>query len=467
MERDMKNLGAQKKPKPHGVVEWPDKLIALKILYGGVSTDRELARKIMAGDPDPRQGSNLLDQIVDLIKTQWLLHTPTGGLSKIYIRRVLDQINVRISEYEPNKKMSEFTLVQQRYAEFRAFLPEHLRELIPSHHPSYLDDSASYVSFDEDDDVAHIMWIPRHLKFETIKAGVDRGHIDQKFCYLTPDAVAHWEGVVSSGQYALYDHCRDTLAEFATCDLWRDFFEKENGRGIMMLGGGSASKDILLIQSALRHLTNGEVLKYRIVDISNYMGLSAFQLVDAHLRGNELRQRVDLIAVHWDFMHLRRLTDRIRTKNEKLAWFMPGNTFGNINEAQFLRSLSSKAENGDILVVGAEILQPGNRQSSIEIARTHYENREIRDLVSPALTAIWRELNSRLSFKEMQNQIRVEVRERNEHSAVRDAVTIELALPLKDLIVLLTSTKYSSDGLVDYARGFGFEKEMIVTLSSA
>jgi hypothetical protein len=85
-------------------------------------------------------------------------------------------------------------------------LPGHSLSVLIPHH-----DEAP-AAFDEND-VTALMIVPKRIKFELTSDWADRhDRIDQKFYYLTPDAVANWEGVISAGAYSLYEECREALS---------------------------------------------------------------------------------------------------------------------------------------------------------------------------------------------------------------------------------------------------------------
>jgi predicted nucleic acid-binding Zn-ribbon protein len=97
-----------------GIVDFQQKLHALKLLYGNISTDRELATLIIADDGAPANGDNLRDEVVHLLVHQWPHNKPTKfavrsknrtratkNYSSRYSQRVLEQINAKIKEEAP------------------------------------------------------------------------------------------------------------------------------------------------------------------------------------------------------------------------------------------------------------------------------------------------------------------------------------------------------------------------------
>jgi len=299
--------------------------------------------------------------------------------------------------------------------------------------------------------------------------------------------VANWDGVISAKKYPLYDYCLDSLSALTNKNVWRRFFSKEGASGIVMLGGGSATKDLVLIRSALTLLPVGDILQYRIVDISDCMAHFARQIVDTNLRREGIEQRVDIEELQCDFMSLPDIAASTRPNGKNVAWVIPGNTFGNINEREFLCSLGEVASHNDLFVIGTEIVDPQNPDLTITKSAEHYRIPAVRKFVSPALSVIWHEFDVAHPFKRLEKKIRVaatpaEQRNRrqaphsqrastplpdsttvgahNPHSEIPKAQTIELSISLAKgtpPVTLLTSTKYEPTELVKFVESFTFK----------
>lgn len=458
---------------PRGIVEWDRKLAALVIFYGGVSSHRELARKILENVQDDdkhgtKSGTPLEERLYECLHKTWWKYKPRSGYSLRFREIIIGQINAYIGA-QSAVRMTPAIFVNGGYEEFCRVFPkepwwqifriiesdaEQMEALPPPHGPAV------------EDDVAYLLRVSRSLKFDLGSAAVARGKVDQKFYYRTPEAVAKWEQVISAQRYPLYDHCRDALSAFTRAEVWRQFFFAEDGRAITMLGGGSASKDLVLIDGALAHLPTSERLQYTIADISPVMAHSAYQVVDANLRRDGIKDRVNLETAWCDFLHLQEITNSIRPMGKRVAWLIPGNTFGNMNEREFLKSIKRKGNDGDLLVIGTEIVDPSRLASSIRQSAHHYDIPEVRDFVSPALMAVWHELKTAKSIEDLEKLIKPVPRfgDDNEHSVVPGAVTIELCLTLEGQLplALLTSTKYDPMKLVDFVERRGFKNEAII-----
>jgi uncharacterized SAM-dependent methyltransferase len=204
------------------------------------------------------------------------------------------------------------------------------------------------------DAVDHPIWVSRLASLEAAKDGLKRGRIDQRVYYLNPDSADYWKDLISSEQYHQYTECKEALEKLVAKPAWVDFFENAKGDGIVMLGGGSPTKDLVLIKSLLDLSPANATVHYALVDISQYMLMSAFRLIDSALRQMQIRSKVHITTLCWDFMDLIGARRRLRRDAKNVAWALPGGTIGNLDELHFFESIAAKAAPGDLLIIGAE-----------------------------------------------------------------------------------------------------------------
>lgn len=157
-------------------------------------------------------------------------------------------------------------------------------------------------------------------------------------------------------------------------------------------------------------------------------------------------------------------SDKLRTGQRPVAWFILGGTIGNVDERSFFRSLREVAKPNDLLIVGAETLSADAAASSSVVGK--YSIPEVKSFLYPAMQAIWHELNMIGSIEDALGRIetRLVPSPQNEYSTVAGAATVELSLPLDRgrKMVLLTSTRYNADSFYSFARTFKFEHELSV-----
>jgi hypothetical protein len=472
-----------------GIADWPSKRAALWTIYGGVSSNRELAHKITLGMPNPSSGASVLERCVECLSKTWPKYRPRGGYSLEFRDRIITQINKLIRGNLPNPTgeaivgpMTADVFVNQPYSTFRRIFPQNPwgTILAVAAGEERLESRNDRFTTENKNKATYLQHVSSELTFELPKAAIARGKVDQKLYYGNYEAVDNWEGVISARRYALYGHCRDALISVTQTDIWQDFFAKHNGCAIVMLGGGSASKDLILIQSALEKLPVKERLWYTIADYSFAMSHSARRLVDANLRREGLASRITLDTAWCDFLQLEEVTKAYRPDGARTAWLIPGNTFGNLDEGRFLASIRNEAEEGDILVIGVETIDPKQKPTSIREARTRYKIAEVYEFVSPALMAVWHGLGTTASIKSLKQRIDTRICSEKEHSAVPGSITIELFLDLSKIpkrrikrrpsrrrapkrsLTLLTSTKYDPTNLIGFVERFGLKSEAIV-----
>lgn len=304
----------------------------------------------------------------------------------------------------------------------------------------------------------------------SIEEGYRRGVLDQRLCYLTPDAAEIWDGVVASGTYKQYDHCKDALDAFLDRDEWREFCRTHEPDGAVAFGAGSASKDIKIIESLSRLVPDTrQTLTYAVVDFSFPMLEATEQRIQNGLRNLAVQREVAVEPLRMDFMDLKPWRI-LRRPGVPTAWFINGGTIGNINEARFLHSVAQRAEKGDWLIIAMDTVPddaetPEGRQQFIEGLTTKYDQRPLRELLRPSLTALFSYLKHPLPFEKALATIKPDFVSGTQrgHSAVPNSISVEFAIKGgRKEVVLLASTRYREDSFVAFAIDHGFTNVLSV-----
>lgn len=283
--------------------------------------------------------------------------------------------------------------------------------------------------------------------------------VDQKFYYLSPESDGIWDSIASHGGYKQYNQCRSALEKLFESSVCDNFFTDGQIDSIVMLGGGSASKDTLIIEEVLKLLPPNILLNYTIIDYSNYMLKSTFRKIYSYLVDRHLTNRVNLQIIEHDFLRLQEIKE-FRNAYKNIAWMIPGGTIGNIKEGAFLDSVSSVAMNGDLLFIGAETIELGNNKMYNEII-DKYKNQDVEKYLLIPLKSIWHELNKENGIRNKKihttesaikgRDVKIVPGFNNGHSDVIGSGTLEISLKINgQKYILFTSTRYAETGLINF-----------------
>ena len=430
-----------------GITHWAEKKRALCDLFGRWS-DTELAIEILGKPQGATSENDTVESLSGSFKS-WFKSKPNGSTGVLF----LNELTKRLIEKNPSLQTNGDAYVRNiirngQYKDFLHLLPENIQNILSS--PAEMENKLFYPH-----------WVKHGNHLDSIQAALTNGKIDQKFHYLNPDAAEIWRDVVNSGVYKQYEECRYTIIELCdSASTWWEFVNTGDTDGAIMLGCGSGTKDMQIIQSMLSLSTLNKV-NYALVDYSPYMARSAFHHVRNTLQLKEVLPRVNLTIHEVDFVNNFAVVGKQLTRQGKnVAWFLPGGTIGNLDEEKLFKSIYSESQANDLFIIGADSVDLQNSQSDEEI-RTQYDTPEVRRFVEMPLRSALREsgINELPAIK-----VNVVRGNKNKHSKVNGATTVVVSSIVngKELI-LLTSTRYDESELVKFAVKHGFTKETIIT----
>lgn len=305
---------------------------------------------------------------------------------------------------------------------------------------------------------------------KSVRESVRSRRLDQKLYYMNVDSTRVWSDLVTLGHYQMYDWCRDSIKTFVSSPYWINLHADRRFSSIVMLGGGgAASKDVEILTSLADIAEEGEPrpLRYTLVDISSHMLSVSVSRLKRYFRTKQIVSLdVTLKAIVGDIFELREVRDLLRTPDEPCIWFLTGNTFGNISEADFIQSLAPLAEPGDLLVLGIDTFDPSKRAAAEAAIRSNYSPAELKEFLATPISILLhasandgggpdtrpRDLGHLISANPVDGR-------GSGYSDVDDTLTAEVNLVFeekKDAYVLLTSTRYSMSALSDWCKNRGW-----------
>lgn len=290
----------------------------------------------------------------------------------------------------------------------------------------------------------------------------ERGHVDQVLVYYTEEAAQNWREVALHPSYGQYRQCSEALEQLLATQQWSDFCRTKKPDGIVSLGAGSASKDILIIESLHKH--RNSQLTLSLVDYSQSMLEDTATVILKELGERGLQHTIELEPLRQDFMELRPLSS-IRRRGTPVIFFIAGGTIGNVNEAELLRAVARSSEAGDWFVVGLEFIPdeiktPEGRIRFERDLQKKYDQPYARRLLAPALERIWKLLGHSKQFEDAVNENivpRLVYGRKNGYSMVPQSMSVvfEITGGTKP-VVLMASTRYDEKAFLEFAAEYGF-----------
>ncbi len=282
-------------------------------------------------------------------------------------------------------------------------------------------------------------------------------YIDQRHIYLSNSSAANWYAFLHDKDYRQYRECVDSLHALLGSAKWLEL--SENIDGAVMLGAGTESKDRIIVDHLQQRSQDNKHVNYYIVDFSYDMLMPTVLGLDLHISEKAPRVRLqrpivaDFCKLSGDF----RLSDV-----ERLAWFLPGGTLGNLQEDEFFASMSNVLRVGDLLVVGVEIID-GDISKFKQRLRKKYNTPVFRRFVSAPIRAHWpMNLDLRKALRDTKIDIvqgSADDKHLRDHSRVPRALSVAVSVPIgRKRATLLFSTRYELDELLKFATAdrFGF-----------
>lgn len=430
-----------------GIVDWDLKKDALKRLLAAF-TDGELVKAVAGNDVKG-------DAIVQNgLVGKWANHQPTQY--RWFFEQLLRKLR---SDVGCSDQMTLAVILNASYGEFLDKIPYEKRGGLPKQ-PINGNKASSEVSGLPGSLAYHPIYLAVGSDVETIEDGVRRGRVDQRHYYLSPESARRWMAVISSRAYPTYEECFVGLKTFVKGDAFQRFLASAEWEGVVMLGGGGApSKDSLIITRLLSYAPSAEPIRYSLVDISFYMLEQSLNWLDANLRTLGKREKVEFQAIRCDFMDLRGVRSLLRREGKRIAWFLTGQTLGNIDEKKFFASVREETKSGDLLTVGTEFVDDIDDKEELKRLEKKLDNDEVRDFLRLPVQLVCSVLDDGTRLDEALRRIKVRIVDgfARGHSTVPGTQTVEVyvTLPGRE-ITLVTSTRYDEAKLIEFAGGFGF-----------
>ncbi|NQU58432.1 MAG: L-histidine N(alpha)-methyltransferase [Rhodospirillales bacterium] len=305
------------------------------------------------------------------------------------------------------------------------------------------------------------LWMAKTTdSLKIVKDGLESGFIDQSLYYLSTESVHLWFAITNNDLYPGFDQCKTGLMRLIREPVWKDFINSEDFESVVMLGGGgSPSKDAVLLNSLIKAGKGGNNKDYRpryvLLDTSVYMIASSKRELENDISDMGAKDAVSIIPVEGDLMKLSEAMGLLRPGGGNIAWFLTGGTLGNLDEDRFFTSVASQAKSNDLLIVGIFCLDGDPDDQFISELKREYELDDIRKLVRVPLAAAWSSLDLPGAAYEALDNIQIEILtgSENELSEVDDSVTVVGRLSAKDIgnVLLFKSSRYREEALIDFA----------------
>lgn len=486
-----------RKKRSRGIPDWNAKLDALCIFFGNPFSIPELACAILARDPKKKESYDQDHHNVAGMLPKYDKSNPTGDTGRMVLSGLTDRFRERWIERDLNPNLSDeeirTLILWGDIDDFvtRLFPPGYARDLALGVSPTTLGSAGDGDSHDTSsselilstNNHRYSVSIPSqpHAFMESsmdiaMRVALKSKRVDQKYHYLTPRAEGNWRSVVNSGTYRQYEDCKMALIDLFKEETWRNFF-RDGADGCVMLGCGAGSKDEFIIDSMLECSGDKPTasLHYELVDISPYMLRAARYRLAQSLQKKGQDSRVTVGSHEYDFVDgFTGAGAELCRPDRNVAWFLPGGTLGNLDENRFFNSLASESRSGDLVVVGAETISGGGTPIDREMLKRKYDIPQVRQFVEEPFQSLLRAANIAATPPIEVDVVPGETRPVNPYSEVRGAVTVEVAIDInrgkdkvgkKDLVALLTSTRYDEDELVAFVEQRQFKFVMSVTSS--
>lgn len=445
-----------------GVRDWDAKRVVMRVLLNAY-TDVDMVDTIYQDD------SVKADRVKDKFR-KWGASTPQSGESKEFWNLLVQNlgcvsgttgyqlVRVPIGEFlellpEDDRPIALNALVAEGFSSGGA--PQKL--LPPGVHVRTLDGTFPAGMTEPPSSFRPIM-IPTTGRFDTMFDGVRAGRVNEKHYYLTPEAALTWNALVRAESYPTYDQCKSGLRSLVEGPAWAELVsERTVTSAVMLCGGGSPSKDLVIINALLgQDALADEVVDYVILDVSPWMLFSSSWYLEETLPGVRGGDRVRIIPVCGDVQGMERLNVFSRGTGRTL-FAITGGTIGNLSEKRFFDRLDRIACEGDLLIISADCLDGAAGHAAKLIAK--YDHREMQRFIAPAIHALIREYDLEESFNQAFKRVNVKVAEGDE--ALSDvpgsaAVTLTAGVGGRE-IVIVSSTRYVPENLVAFGDAEGWE----------
>ena len=297
---------------------------------------------------------------------------------------------------------------------------------------------------------------------ESVKEGVRTGRVTAQHFYLAPDDVNRWNRLIDAQSYPTYTQCKAGLQVLVESPEFHRALEgKEDWSVVMLGGGGSATKDLVIMNQLLHSPANkGSDLHYTLVDVSPFMLMSSKNFID---RCGQEMSGFDRVIVHLVVGDVLEMTgeSKVIRQSGNVIFGITGGTIGNLHEGRFFNRLGEVSKHGDILILSADTLEPNATDAARNQVLQKYDNQEVRRFISPYVQTALSEFHPTMDLKEALQKVKVSLRDGKSTglSQVPGTTTVSITIPINGRDVhIANSTRYSSDQLVEFAERYGWRE---------
>jgi hypothetical protein len=307
---------------------------------------------------------------------------------------------------------------------------------------------------------SRIVWLGADLRFEPITVGIRAGRINMAHYYLAPDAADEWMRLIRAEGYPTYDQCKEGLRRLFQRKLWNEaLIESAPRTAVMLAGGGAPSKDVVLLRHMLAQPYNNDAIRYFLVDISIYMLHNSMRWLSDNLSAIRGHERIDIRRITCDVLDMRQWRQDFR-RTGTVIFGMTGGTIGNLSEKAFFSSLNSVSDEGDLLILSADTIDDIPDEEVEGILAGKYDNEDMHIFLAPVVRAVHSELEMQGSTRDLLKQVKFRLRQGKAErvSDVENSRSVILSIEAngKD-VTLVSSTRYKSSSLKDFASARGWE----------
>lgn len=381
----------------------------------------------------------------------WKRVTPTNNNGLRFIKLMLDAIGL--------PGMTSTWYVECPYAEFYRYLTPERQCLVSA--------PAAPMKFKSS---ARRIYSAENRNLQSMVEGLASDTLEQRFGYLTPRTALSWYNVLNDPEYVQGKRCSAALEAVLQNRHWTSLCRSKAFLGIVMLGGGASFKDRAIVSSA-QSLQDGKQLEYTIVDYSSYIAEETLGAIQNY-PGIAPNGSMEGLGLAGDFYQLADEKEKgvFRRTTGSLGWFIPGGTFGNLDEGRFLDSLWGVMERDDLLFIGVDTVPAVVATSYKKALRAQYKATKLAPLFSETLSAALDGSATARQVRRSLNQMKILLKEHGENGAAAVPGSINLLATVScagKKKTLFKSTRYREKGLVSFIRKHGFLLKDVVGAPSA
>jgi hypothetical protein len=438
----------------NGIRDWDQKQKVVCALLG-VFTNGEMFAKVLEGTGTQIEISSKVSDLKENV-SKWKTSTP------LQYSDVLTEI---VKKLNCTRGTTASVFVTSSIAEFIKTLPEDSRamaldvvglqmmgtaEIMPHSSTHVAGPSPRVIQLHHTDEMY------------SMAAGVRSGNLDTRHYYSTADAAETWERLVSADAYRGYDECKAGLRALVATDEWKKLLKEAPPTVAVMLGGGgSPTKDLVLARSLLEHASASRAhVTIVLVDINPYMLIQSANFLRRAKRDLPDQDRIEFEYAKADILRLGTTLHPIFNRNGPALFAITGGTIGNLSERMFFHSLNQIAQTGDLLIISADTVDDISADRLKSELAEKYDHPDMQQMIRPGVVAVLSELHIEEPVDTALKRVKVNVTSNSvaKLSDVSNSWNVTLNLTAGDRnITLVRSTRYSGDSLVKFAAQFNWE----------